>query len=111
MNRSSRPAPAGSPAISGGAPLLRQIGRIPCDAGRARRADIVGVAGVVEVEGAAGEQALRQFLLDKVELVAVIGPAIATKDRETLFVVERIGETEARLPAPLNAFRSLPVEI
>eukprot|EP01136_Pigoraptor_vietnamica_P016669 Opistho-1_new@60865 len=68
------------------------------DAGHARRADVHRIARDDEVERAVRRLALRQFLLDEVELRAVVRTAKPAEDRETAGFVELVVEADARLP-------------
>src|SRR5688572_32876221 len=72
-----------------GASFGREVDRIPWNAGYARRARL-RAAGVEEVERPVGRKALRELLLDKVELVAVVRPAIAAEHNPTALVVDGV---------------------
>src|SRR5690606_27355770 len=84
------------------APRLRQIDGIPRNAGCARRAGVERVPGIVEVERPVGVETLRQFLLDEIELRAVVRAAIAAEDDEPALLIDFIAETYARLPRALE---------
>src|SRR3546814_4809047 len=77
------------------APFRGQIDRVPRHAGRPRIAGVVGVAGD-EIEGAGCEGTDADLLLQKIELIAVIGPTVTPEDRKAPLVVELIGKADAR---------------
>src|SRR5687768_8746761 len=79
-----------------GASFGREVDRIPGNAGYARRARL-RAAGVEEVERPIGRETLREFLLDEVELVAVVRPAISTEQHPPALAVNVVAEADARL--------------
>src|SRR3546814_4954050 len=55
-----------------------------------------------EIEGAGCEGTDADLLLQKIELIAVIGPTVTPEDRKAPLVVELIGKADARLPRTLE---------
>src|SRR3546814_9015579 len=80
---------------------MGQIDRVPRHAGRPRIAGVVGVAGD-EIEGAGCGGTDAELLLQKIELIAVIGPTVTPEDSTAPLVVERIGKADKRLPRTLE---------
>src|SRR3546814_6035006 len=94
-------APAARPRASEQllAARLGQIDRVPGNAGRAGHAAVLGIAGnEVERAGSIGTDA--DFLLQEVELVAVVRTAEAAEQDIARLVVELVAEADARLPSP-----------
>src|SRR3990167_3596777 len=78
--------------------LFGQVDRVPRHTGRPRGTAIVRVAGVeVECPGCVGSGA--DFLLQEVELVAVIGTAEPAEHHIARVFVEFVAEAYARLPS------------
>src|SRR3546814_21059605 len=91
---------------------LGQVDRIPRNTGRPGHAAVLGIAGN-EVERAGGVGTDADFLLQKVELVAVVRTAEAAEQDIARLVVELVAEADARLPSPHErlALRSRGAEI
>src|SRR3546814_6869387 len=69
-----------------------------------------------EIEGAGCEGTDADLLLQKIELIAVIGPTVTPEDRKAPLVVELIGKADARLPRtlerlPLGPRRDIIVDV
>ena len=86
------------------ATLFRQIDRIEAHASRAGIAVVIVRIASEEVEGPRAVGVDADFLGDKIELVAVIGPPVTTEQHQTPAIQELVGETEARLESALERF-------